>query len=320
MKKVLRKIGLGILIIISTAVIYTMVYRSVFIILENRAVKNDERIDFSGTGGGLTWINPSADKTLFFIPSSRESAVENLYGDWLKEIHTNLNVNIIVPPVSTGHLIPSLKGEDLKLDGRTREILFFYDLYSRMLGEKHEITVITTGDGSLQALELAKAGVKADKYVLLSPVHNDRTDRGRNLFLKIASFPFLNYLLPWLPESYGKNRAGANDILNDQLNEDFYLSYSRYYPRFVNTGTEADIDRKARQIFESLSTVKANRFFILYGDDDMTYSLEGFERMGDALKAGGSEVTIMRINSSGRMLIFDNGRGRILDLLSILLQ
>ena len=60
--------------------------------------------------------------------------------------------------------------------------------------------------------------------------------------------------------------------------------------------------------------------FIIYGDDDLFYSLEGFERMGDMLTSGGSEVSIMRIPQSGRMVLFDNGRDRILDLISILLQ
>lgn len=320
MKKALKKIGLGILIIISVAVIYTMVYRTVFLVLENRAVTNDERIDFRDSGDGFIWMDPSADKTLFFIPSSKEIAVENLYGDWLKELHTNLNVNIVVPPFNPDSMIPSLSGDDYNPAIRTQQILFFYNLYSKMVNEKHEITVLTTGDGSLQALELAKSGVKVDKYVLLSPVHNDRTNRGSSLFFKIASLPLFHFIMPWLPESYGKNRSGANDILNDQLNEEFQATYSRFYPRFINTGSLSNIDRASQQVFESLPTIEANRFFIIYGDDDLSYSLEGFERMGDALKSGGSEVTIMRIKSSGRMLIFDNGKGKILDLLSILFQ
>jgi len=48
--------------------------------------------------------------------------------------------------------------------------------------------------------------------------------------------------------------------------------------------------------------------------------LEGFERMGDVLTDGGSEVSIIRVPQSGRMILFDNGKDRIKELVGILLQ
>ncbi|MBN2656593.1 MAG: hypothetical protein JXR86_05995, partial [Spirochaetales bacterium] len=197
---------------------------------------------------------------------------------------------------------------------------FLFNLYSAMVGKKHEITVMSTGDGSLQALELARNGVSAEKYLLLSPVHGERINRGAGFFQKIASLPYFHYLMPRLPYGYGRNRAGSFDILNDDLNAAFAAGAAKSYPPFADYASLSNIDRQARESSRSMDKVKPSRFFIIYGDDDLSYSLEGFERMGDALKEGGSEVTIMRISSSGRMLLFDNGKDRILDLLSILLQ
>ena len=126
--------------------------------------------------------------------------------------------------------------------------------------------------------------------------------------------------MPWLPESYGKRRSGNADILNDDLNSAFEADFGKYYPDYINTRQETASVRVAVQSLNRLDEVKPNRFFIIYGDDDLTCSLEGYERMGDALEAGGSEVSIMRLASSGRMVLFDNERERIIDLIAILLQ
>ncbi|MBB6478448.1 hypothetical protein [Spirochaeta isovalerica] len=320
MKKILKRFVLILLTLISISVIYTYGYRAVFTILSNRAVAGESQIDFAGTGRGISWINESASQTLFFIPSSQESAVEELYGSWLRELHTAQGVNIIVPPFNGAVNSPSLDNQSVNPQSRSNQILYSFNLYSGMVGKKHDITVMSTGDGSLQALALAASGAAVDKYMLLSPVHGDRTNRGTGFFQKIASLPFLYYLLPWLPDSFGKNRIGPYDILNDELSESFSQREGVFYPRYINNRSLSAIDRAAGKSMEDIDKIDPNRFFIIYGDDDLSYSLEGFERMGDALKSGGSEVTIMRISSSGRMLLFDNGKGRILDLISILLQ
>jgi len=320
MKKILKKMVLSLLVIISFAVIYTLGYRAVFSILTNRLVGQDMQIDMSETGMGIMWIHESADQTLFFIPSSEESATEELYGSWLSELHSLQGVNIIVPPFRGEINRPSLESPAFNPERRSRDILFLFNMYSRMVGAKHKITVLSTGDGSLQAFELARSGLSVDKYILLYPVHEGKTNRGSGIQHKISSLPFLHFVLPWLPTSFGKNRIGPYDILNDELNKLFSETTARFYPRFTNERSVANIEREAGKLTERQTLIQQNRFFIIYGDDDLSYSLEGFERMGDALKEGGSEVTIMRIPSSGRMLLFDNGKDRILDLLSILLQ
>lgn len=320
MKKLLRIIVLTIMSIISIALIYTLGYRTVFVILNNRAVDQETQMDFAMAGKGVNWIHEGAGKTLFFIPSAQESAAEELYGPWLKELHDKQGVNIIIPPLKTSGTYPSLLSPVHNPDDRSRDLSYLYQMYSRLSGRDHAVTVLATGDGSIHALELAKLGVSIDKLILLSPVHGDRTVRGGNFFQKMASLPLLNFVMPWLPSGFGKNRMGPYDILNDELNEKFQTHQGKYYPRYINTVQQAQTNRSGISSAETLDEVKPNRFFIIYGDDDLTYSLEGFERMGDALKAGGSEVTIMRISASGRMLLFDNGRDRIVDLISILLQ
>jgi len=320
MKKILKKMTLSFLLILSVAVIYNFGYRTVFSVLSNRLIGQEKKIDLSDTGMGITWIHDSADQTLFFIPSSEESAVEELYGSWLRELHSVQGINIIVPPLKGGINKPSLDSPPFLPEERSRDVIFLFNMYSRMADAKHKITVLSTGDGSLQALELAKAGAGVDKYILISPVHDDKTNRGVGVLQKISSLPFFHFLLPWLPYSFGKNRIAPYDILNDELNNNFSEDPARFYPEFSNEKSAFNIKREAEVLSRELDQIIPNRFFILYGDDDLSYSLEGFERMGDALKDGGSEVTIMRISSSGRMLLFDNGKDRILDLLSILLQ
>lgn len=319
MKKVLKAILFTIMTLLTIAVLYTAGYRSVFTVLENRSVLEDRDSDFSAVGGGISWIKPGNKRTLFFIPALREGDVENLYGSWLRELHEKQGVNVIVPPLKGSSLSPSLTSPVIAPDDRTAALVHLFDVYSSMVAGDHKITVLSTGDGSIQALELARGQRGIDKVILLSPLHGNRVSGG-NLFISLSRIPFLDYAMPWLPESYGKRRAGHADILNDELNGIFEADYGKYYPDYINTIQEAASVRAAVESLKRLNEVKSNRFFIIYGDDDLTCSLEGYERMGDALEAGGSEVSIMRLASSGRMVLFDNERERIIDLIAILLQ
>lgn len=317
MKKALKKILRIITFLLALSVIYTFGYRAVFTFLENRSVKSSTQADLTQYGKGISWIREGNKKTLFFIPSTEEAAVSELYGSWLKELYEKQGVNIIVPLFNTRSLSPSLGSTIVNPDERTREIVNLFKVYSSMAGQNHKITVMSTGNGSLQALELAGLDVNIDKIILLSPLTGTPRPMG-NFFFRLSGFPLLSYLMPWLPESYGKYRAGKADILNDSLNTGFEEKYGKFYPDFRNTVQYYRYARSAAS--ETFDNIRANRIFLIYGDDDLSYSLEGFERMGDALKEKKCEVTVMRLASSGRMVLFDNDRERITDLIAILLQ
>ncbi|MBI9098312.1 MAG: hypothetical protein JEY91_07525, partial [Spirochaetaceae bacterium] len=254
------------------------------------------------------------------IPSSEEIAVEELYGSWLKELHEELSVNIIIPPLDPMGLSPGLFRQNISIERRTLISDYLYNLYRDQMSDDHKITILSTGDGSIQALELAKKYSVSDKIILLSPVHNNQSISGGTIFHKLSGVPLVHYLIPWLPDSYGSHRMASYDILNDKLNEDFQNLYGKNYPRYINMYYRRDLKKQIDFLSNSLEEIKKNRFFIIYGDDDQSYSLEGFERLGDQLTQGGSEVSIMRIPQSGRLILFDNGRERVLDLISILLQ
>ncbi len=320
MKKLLKTILTSIVILISLAFIYTMGFRTVFYILNNRSIANEHQIDFHLSGNGISWIKEGNTQTLFFIPSSREIAAEELYGSWLQDVHDKYFVNIIIPPFDTEGISPYLWEQNSSPAKRSKTIDFLYELYSKQLGKNNSITILTTGDGSIQALELAAKYSSMDKLILISPVHNSLKTRGGTVFHKLTGLPLVHYVLPWLPEFFGVDRIGSFDILNDKLNEQFGTVYGKYYPSYRNMAFDRKVKVETDSQMEDLEKIKVNRFFIIYGDDDLSYGLEGFERMGDLLTTGGSEVSIMRVPQSGRMVLFDNGRDRILDLISILLQ
>lgn len=320
MKKILKTIFTSIVVLISLAFIYTMGFRTVFYILNESLIVNDHQIDFNKSGNGLSWIDESNSQTLFFIPSSRELAAEELYGSWLKEIHDKYAVNIIIPPFDTEGISPYLWEQNGTPVRRTKTNDFFFKNYCEQLGTNHTITILSTGDGSLQALDLASKYSSMDKLILISPVQSSLKTRGGTIFHKLNSLPLIQYILPWLPEYYGVARQGSYDILNDSLNEDFESLYGKYYPAYQNMAFDRKVKVETDRLLADFDKIKTNRFFIIYGDDDLSYGLEGFERMGDLLTSGGSEVSIMRIPQSGRMVLFDNGRDRVLDLISILLQ
>jgi len=320
MKKILKTIYILIIAVISIAVIYTAGYRTVFYILNNRSVSSGDQVDFSGYGSGISWINKNNKKTLFFIPSSEEMASEKLYGSWLNGIYEELSVNVIIPPFDIEGKTPYLLGENESVSRRIDMITYLYKLYSEQMDEKHSITIVTTGDGSLAALELTKRFSTMDKLILISPVHTSLARRGGTLFHKLEGLPVVHYMIPWLIDSYGKSRVGSYDILNDNLNAQFSNQFHLFYPEFMNLAYSRILKKKTAIVMNDLSEVQSNRFFIIYGDDDLSYGLEGFERMGDQLDKSGSEVSIMRIPQSGRMILFDNGRDQIIDLVSILLQ
>ncbi|MDA3811692.1 MAG: hypothetical protein PF518_15345 [Spirochaetaceae bacterium] len=320
MKKILKTLFVIIISALSISVVYTMTYRTVFFILNKRAVSREQQVDFSEYGAGITWLKKSNKQTLFFIPSSEEIAVLELYGSWLKEMHEELSVNIIIPPFDQEGFSPYLWEENSSVKRRYSMTEFLYGLYSEQMGDNHKITVLSTGDGSLPALNLAAEFSNMDKIILISPVNNSPARRGGSIIHRMGGLPLVHYVVPWLINSYGKNRIGPYDILNDKLNEKFQDELQKYYPEFLNFPYERKLRVAADKIMMSLEDIQPNRFFIIYGDDDLTYGLEGFERMGDQLNNGGSEVSIMRIPQSGRMILFDNGRDQIIDLISILLQ
>lgn len=306
--------------LISVAVIYTFLYGSVFIILNHRSVKSEEQIDFNDYSEGINWVNKKNTKTLFFIPSSEEIACENLYGDWLKELYNTQGINIIVPPGDPASLSPGFSGQSGSIDRTIDTTVYLYHLYTNLLNNDHEISILATGDGSIAAMELAKKYSSMDKVILISPVHSDFHLRGGTLLNKMEGVPFLHYIFPWLPASFGSERVGSYDILNDNLNNQFQVERGKYYPAYINMAFRRELRIKTDALSLTLEKVKPGRFFIIYGDEDISYGLEGFERMGDQLNHSGSEVSIMRIPQSGRLILFDNDRERIIDLISILLQ
>ena len=320
MKKIVKTTFTIIIAIIVISVVYTMGYRAVFYILNTRAMNNEEQIDFSKAGNGIFWLKDGNERTLFFIPSSEEVASEQLYGSWLKDLHNDLAVNIIIPPFDTEGMVPYLWEQNSSLERRIAIIGSLYDLYSNTLAEDHTISVVATGDGSLGALELAKKYDNMDKLILISPVNSAQKKNAGTLFHKMESLPLIHYIIPWLPEYFGNHRIGKYDILNDNFNDQFLNTYGKYYPSYINLAYRRQVNVQTDITLETLNQVKNNRFFIIYGDDDLSYGLEGYERMGDQLTDGGSEVSIMRIPQSGRMILFDNGRDRIIDLITILLQ
>ena len=241
MKKIFKTISTLIMALIALSVIYTMSYRTGFFLLNNNAVKKELQIDFSESGKGITWIKKGNKQTLFFIPSSEEIVIEELYGSWLKELHEELSVNIIIPPLDPMGLSPGLFRQNISIERRTLINDYLYNLYRDQMGDAHKITILSTGDGSIQALELAKKYSGSDKFILISPVHNNQSISGGTIFHKLSGVPLVHYLIPWLPDSYGSHRMASYDILNDKLNEDFQNLYGKNYPRYINMYYRRDI-------------------------------------------------------------------------------
>jgi hypothetical protein len=320
MKKSVKIIIIFFISITSLSVVYSVAYRGIFYILNNRSIAKGEQIHFEEFSKGITWINRNNKKTLLFIPSSEEVASNELYGNWLKELHSGLGVNIIVPPSNPDGLSPGLSASHSVIERNIESIQYLYSMYKNLLGTDHKITIVSTGDGSLTALELAKQDSSMDKIILVSPVHNDSGSSRKGFLQNMEGLPLIHFILPWLPRSYGQNRVSTSDILNDNLNRQFQDEKSPYYPRYINMSYGRELKKKINEQFLTLDRVKSNRFFIIYGDDDLSYSLEGFERLGDQLSSLGSEVSVMRIPQSGRCILFDNGKERVFDLISILLQ
>ena len=320
MKRILKTLFIIILSVVSISFVYTYGYRLVFYYLHNRAIEGEEQVDFAIYAKGITLVNENNKVTLFFIPSSEELASSELYGRWLDKLHKEQSVNIIVPPFDLDGVVPYLSSENESVTRRLVITEYLYRLYSNQMGRNHKIAILSTGDGSLAALEIGKTHSTMDKIILISPVHNSPVLRSGSIFHKMEGTILSRYYMPWLIRSFSKNRVGSYDILNDNLNEQFHDLYGQYYPKYLNLKYSRKLRTTTDSVMGSIEEVKGNRIFIIYGDDDLSYSLEGFERLGDQLQKGGSEVSIMRIPQSGRMVLFDNGRERIYDLISILLQ
>ncbi len=320
MKKLLKKIIIVIISIALFAFVYTFGYRLIFFSLNRSAVKKGAQVDFSSYSNGVTLINNKYTETLFFIPSSEEAASFELYGEWLDLLHTKQFVNIIIPPFDIEAFTPYFSSERESVTRRINAIVYLYGVYSNQVDRKHRITVLSTGDGSLAAFEIAKKYSLIDNIILISPVHVKIDRRGGSFFHRLEGSILSKYCTPWLKRSLGKHRVGPFDILNDGFNESFQTHYGKYYPVFINMSYSRELNKQTEKVMNSIGDVKPNRFFIYYGNDDLTYSLEGFERLEDQLAKNGSVVTLERIVESGRMLLFDNGRDRIYDMISILLQ
>ncbi len=320
MKKLLKKIIIAIISITLFAFIYTFGYRLIFFSLNKSAVKKGTQVDFSSFSDGITMVNNKNSKTLFFIPSSKEIASSELYGDWLNKLYTNQLVNIIIPPFDTEAFAPYFSGENESVSRRINAIVYLYGVYSNQVDRKHRIMILSTGDGSLAAFEIAKKYSSMDNIFLISPAHKLMNRRGGSFFHKMEGSAISHYLTPWLKRSTGRERIGPYDILNDNFNNTFHTLYGKYYPEYINMSYSRELKKHTEKVMNSIDAVKPNRFFIYYGNDDLSYSLEGFERLEDQLSQNGSVVTKERIVESGRMLLFDNGRDRIYDLINILLQ
>ncbi len=268
-----------------------------------------EDFQYNKNGGEpLILVDPDYTKTLFFIAGFRAQAPQGMYIDWFTDLHTNKQVNIIVP-------VYGLQSSPFKLRNREwyavediRTVTQIYDVYTASLNEEHTIVTASMSFGTFpHSAVLKHAQRKPDVAVFMSPLNRglEYKASGPVIYWLSEQSSWLQHILMYSFSGPPPGRASVWDIVNDEANK--AINARLDVNDESNTAQAYQVELYAAYLEDRLiPDVKGMDIIVSWGDSDLFFSQDGFENFASLL-AKNNQVEMVPLTDTGHMVLMDNG-------------
>lgn len=263
-------------------------------------------------GEPIFWVKPQNNKTLFFVEGFRGQVGAGIYRAWFKELHEKHGINIVAPIIGLQGWRFEYRNRPWTHHEHMRQVIQIYNAYTANLPKNHRIIIGSQSFGTLSNVTInAKANFKPYASVFCSPLNTGLEYKSGGAVVKwlAKQTAWLQYIVPYMKRNKSPNRAGLWDIVNEENNKVVWDTIAKDIINWEETlGSSVQVQKVADYMEKDLvPQVKNSRIFICYGDDDLYFSQAGFEGLGKRFKDSGNDVTMMKMDDSGHMILFDNG-------------
>jgi len=257
-------------------------------------------------GEPLFLVDPGHRATLFFLEGFRTQSPAGMYRERLDELFAR-GVNVIAPVYGLQSSPFELRNRDWRLEEDLRLATQVYDAYAAGLAPGHRLVVCSQSFGAIPAAAVAAyAARRPDALVFLSP-HNDGLDfraSGPLVRWLARQSAWLRHVVRFSRASPAPGRASLWDIVDRERN----LAMAARGDANPEDSSEygyrnALAARRMRE--ELLPKVMDYEVTLVYGDQDLYFTREGFERLAERLRGAGNRVGLLRLEGSGHMVLLD---------------
>ena len=263
-------------------------------------------------GEPIVWVKPGNKVTLFFVDGFRGQIGAGHYRAWFEKLHNQYGVNIVAPITALQGWPFAYRTREWHREEDMRQALQIYDAYCANLPAGHKIVVGSMSFGALSNITIgAKGKRKPDAMVMVAPLNTGLDYKSGSPIIRWLSskIAVIQYIKPWMIRGKNKTRATLYDVVNDEMNLAAWnsvmkdsVNYEENLPQGVHLNDTAIYMEN-----DLVPQVNGEHITILYGEDDLTFSAQGFESLGEKLRKAGNTVKTFPFAKSGHMLLYDNG-------------
>jgi len=282
------------------------------VLRDDRAASYDAYLaSLSGGGEPLFLVSPTATSTLIYFEGFRSRWVAGMYGEWLRDLHRRLDLNVVVPAIGL-HGLPYRQRNlpwDYRLD--VRQAIQLYDLYAAAQGPGHKISVMSSCAGSFCALALLAAR-PVDSAILLAPAAAGfraprRMKRYARFLVATGAAPFI---FPTYYRRGGDGRVGNWDVVDEERRE--LANGTIVGNREWNSAQFAELMKGSRWADRELvPRVRGRRITVVWGGEDSFMPPASIARLSRRLSENGNEVSEMVLPETGHMVLMDRFGERV---------
>lgn len=261
-------------------------------------------------GGPLFLVKPGNRSTLFFMEGFRTQAPAGMYFEYFRELHEKQGVNVIVPVYGLQSSPFDLRNRDWYVQEDLRTVLQIYDAYTSLLPPDHRIVTASMSFGAIpHAAILAKSSRKPAHSFFMSPLNSglDYRVSGPLIHWLSKQMGLIRHIMPYSMAAPSPVRASVWDIKDREANLKTASAIeanpeeSAYYG-YMNEVLASWLEKRL------LPQVKGRGITVVWGDDDLYFSKQGFTNFAAVLRSAGNTVDIQALTDSGHMLLLDNSR------------
>jgi len=282
------------------------------VLRDDRAASYDAYLaSLAGGGEPLFLVSPTATSTLIYFEGFRSRWVAGMYGDWLRDLHRRLDLNVVVPAIGL-HGLP-YRQRNLPWDHRldVRQAIQLHDLYAAAQGPGHRVSVMSSCAGSLCALALLAAR-PVDSAILLAPAAAGfRAPRRMRTYARfLVATGAAPLLFPTYYRRGGEGRVGNWDVVDEARREE--ANRTVVGNREWNSAQFAALMKGARWADRELvPRVTGRRITVVWGERDNFIPPASIARLSRRLRENGNEVGEMVLPETGHMVLMDRFGERV---------
>lgn len=297
-------------------------YQGCLFLQESSTQRRSERIEAEerhydshllyNTHGGepLFLIDPAYEKTLFFMEGFRAQAPAGMYRRQLRDFHREEEVNIIVPVYGLQSWPFEQRNREWYFQEDMRQVLQIWEAYTRRLPENHRLVTASMSFGTLPHAAIAAFAQRPpDEMIFFSPLNQGMDYKAAGPVIRWFSRQtvWLRHILPYAQPGKAPTRASVWDIVNDEINKE-YAATGMVNPE--DNAHQAYLSERAAAYLEAelLPLIQGRDISVIWGQEDLFFSQEGFRHFSDILEKGENRVTARGLPRTGHMVLLDNGR------------